>query len=95
MTELGEPDVMGPHRVRQDACFDFVSDLGIVSGITGPMTRLILDHLEVDDFEQDRNPGIESDIHEHAERSDGGDSSLDTGPTGECLLEFIPFLLAR
>jgi hypothetical protein len=65
VTELSKSDVIGLHGVRQDASVDFTHDCGIVFGRVDPMSRLILDCLEVDDFEQDGNAGIESDVHEH------------------------------
>jgi hypothetical protein len=37
------------------------------------MSGLILDYLEVDDFEQNRDTGIEPDVHEDAEAMDGND----------------------
>ena len=57
VTELCEPDVMGLHRVRQDASIDHITDCGIVIGKADSMLRIILDHLEVNDFEQDRDRG--------------------------------------
>jgi hypothetical protein len=42
---------------------------------------LILDYLEVDDFEQDRDTGIKPDIHEHAKRMDGDDPPFHVAAT--------------
>jgi hypothetical protein len=92
VTELREPDVMGLHRVRQDASIDLITDCGIVIGKADSMLRIILDHLEVNDFEQNRNAGIESDVHEHAETMDGDDlaSHLATPRQGRLkLLSFV------
>jgi hypothetical protein len=95
MAELCKPDVMGLHRVRQDAGFDSVPDLGVVLGRTDAVPRLILDHFEVNDFEQDGNPGVESDVNEHTEWVNRHDLPLHSATWWQFLLEFIPFLLAQ
>jgi hypothetical protein len=70
MAELGEPNVMGLRRICQNASFNLIVDYRVVFGRVDPMIRLVLPDLEVDDFEQDRDAGIESDVHEHAKPMD-------------------------
>ena len=91
MTELCEPNVMGLHGVRQDASIDLIADCGIVLGEADSMPWIILSDLEVDNFEQDRYAGIETDIHEDSERMDRDDFASHLAATRQGRLKLLPF----
>jgi hypothetical protein len=95
VAELCEPDVMGLHRICQDASLDLIADCGIVIGEADPMSGLILDYVEVDDFEQNRDTGIEPDVHEHAKAMDGNDPPFHMATPRQGRLKLIPLLLAQ
>jgi hypothetical protein len=91
VAELCEPDVMGLDRKCQDASLDLIADIGIVIGEADPMSGLILDYREVDDFEQDRDTGINPDVHEHAKRMDGDDLAFHVAAPRQGRLKLFPF----
>jgi hypothetical protein len=82
VAELGKSDVMGLHAVRQYASFDLIPDCGIILSRIDPVSRLIFIGLEMDDFQEHRNPGVESNVDEHAEGMNGYDPACHPTTTG-------------
>lgn len=86
---------MGLHAIRQDASFDLIADFRIVLGEFDSMTGFILPYLEVNEFQEHRNAGIESDVDEHAEGMNGDNIPFHFASPRQARLKLVPFHLAH